>query len=305
MIVINRILCPIDFSEYSEHALDFAVRLGAWYRASVEVIHVLPLLPPSAVSPLGEASRQVAEKHLAHAVDRCSRSDVKVEHALIESGDAAGAIIKRADEIEADMIVTGSHGRTGFPRGLLGSVVEALLHRSRRPVLVIPSHLAASRRARPVGFHRVVCAIDFSAASLAGLEYALSIAEEADARLTLLNVIERPPELEHSPLEPDFDVERYHAEAEALQLTKLQALVPEHAGDYCTVKMAVLEGSASRQLLQMAAAQDADLIVIGVHGRNALDIAIFGSTSKDVVVKAQCPVLVVPAGRRRSLRAVS
>ena len=305
MIVINRILCPIDFSEYSEHALDFAVRLGAWYRASVEAIHVLPLLPPSAVSPLGEASRQVAEKHLAHAVDRCSRSDVKVEHALIESSDAAGAIIKRADEIDADMIVTGSHGRTGVSRVLLGSVVEALLHRSRRPVLVVPSHLAASRRARPVGFKRVVCAIDFSAASLAGLEYALSIAEEADARLTLLNVIERPPELEHSPLEPDFDVERYHAEAEALQLTKLQALVPEHAGDYCTVKMAVLEGGASRQLLQMAAAQDADLIVIGVHGRNALDVAIFGSTSKDVVVKAQCPVLVVPAGRRRSLRAVS
>lgn len=305
MIAINRILCPIDFSEYSEHALDFAVRLGAWYRASVEVIHVLPLLPPSSVSPLGEASRQVAEKHLAQAVDRCSRPDVKVEPALIESSDAAGAIIKRADEIEADMIVTGSHGRTGFSRVLLGSVVEALLHRSHRPVLVVPSHLAASRRARPVGFKRVVCAIDFSAASLAGLEYALSIAEEADARLTLLNVIERPPELEHSPLEPDFDVDRYHAEAEAQQLTKLQALVPEHAGEYCTVKMAVLEGSASRQLLQMAAAQDADLIVIGVHGRNALDVAIFGSTSKDVVVKAQCPVLVVPTGRRRSLRAAS
>jgi len=305
MIAINRILCPIDFSEYSEHALDVAVRLGAWYRASVEVIHVLPLLPPSAVSPLGEASRQVALKHLAHAVDRCWRPEVKVEHALIESSDAAGAIIKRADEIDADMIVTGSHGRTGVSRVMLGSVVEALLHRSRRPVLVVPSHLAASRRARPVGFKRVVCAIDFSAASLAGLEYALSIAEEVDARLTLLNVIEQPPELAHSPLEPDFDVERYHAEAEAQQLTKLQALVPEHAGDYCTIKMAVLEGRASRQLLQMAAAQDADLIVIGVHGRNALDLTLFGSNSRDVVVKAQCPVLVVPDGRRRNLRAAS
>jgi universal stress protein E len=305
MIAINRILCPIDFSEYSEQALDYAVRLAAWYRATVEVIHLLPLLPPSAVSPLGEASRQVAEKHLAHAMDRCSRAEVKLEHALLESNDGAGAILKRADETGADMIVTGSHGRCGFSRVLLGSMVEALLHRSRRPVLVVPSHLAASRRARPVGFKRVVCAIDFSAASLAGLEYALSIAEEADARLTLLNVIERPPEFDHSPIEPDFDVDRYHAEAEARQLTKLQALVPEHAGDYCTITMAVLEGSASRQLLQMADEQDADLIVIGVHGRNALDLAVFGSTSKDVVVKAHCPVLVVPSGYRRSLRAAS
>lgn len=305
MIDINRILCPIDFSEYSEHALDFAVRLAAWYGASLRVVHVMPLLPPSAVSVLGETSRQVARKNLAHAVDRCWRSDVTIEHELIESSDAAGAILDCAGEMNADMIVAGSHGRTGLSRVLLGSVVEALLHRSPRPVLVVPRHFAASRRGRPVGFDRVVCAIDFSTASLAGLEYALSIAEEADARLTLLNVIEQPPEFGHSPLEPDFDADRYHAEAEARQLTKLQALVPEHAAQFCTVRMEVLEGSPSRQLLRMAASQHADLIVVGVHGRNAIDLAVFGSTSKDVVVNAQCPVLVVPAGRRRSMRAAS
>lgn len=305
MIAINRILCPIDFSEYSEHALEFAVRMAAWYRATVHVIHVMPTLPPSTISAVGEASRQLAHKNLALAVDRCWRADVAIEQQLVESVDAAGRILERADAIDADLIVTGSHGRTGLTRVLLGSVVESLLHRSHRPVLVVPSHLAGSRRAKPLGFSRVLCAVDFSAASLSGLAYALSIAEEADARLTLLNVIEKPPELEHSPLEPDFDIARYHADAEAKQLTRLRALIPEKARDYGTVETAVLEGSASREVLRLAMVQEADLIVIGVHGRHALDLAIFGSNSKDVVVKARCPILVVPAGRRSSLRAAS
>ena len=305
MIEIKRILCPIDFSEYSARALEFAVRMAAWYGATVHVLHVMPLLPPSTISALGETSRQLAQKNLAQTVDRCWRADVPIEQELSESGDAAARILDRAEALDADVIVTGSHGRTGFTRVLLGSVVESLMHRSRRPVLVVPSHLEASRRARPAGFSRVLCAVDFSAASLSGLAYALSIAEEADAQLTLVNVIEKPPELEHSPLEPDFDIARYHAEAEAKQLTKLKALVPDTASDYCTVRTAVLEGSASREVLRQALAQEADLIVMGVHGRNALDLAIFGSNSKDVVVKAHCPVLVVPAGRRSSLRAAS
>jgi nucleotide-binding universal stress UspA family protein len=305
MIELNRILCPIDFSEYSEHALDFAVRMAAWYGSTVHVVHVMPLLPPSTVSALGEASRQLANDHLALAVGRCARGAVPMEKELLESGDVAGRILDRADAIDADLIVTGSHGRTGLTRAVLGSVVESLLHRSRRPMLVVPSHLAKSRVARPVNFSRIVCAVDFSVASLSAAAYALSIAEEAEAQLTLLNVIEKPPELDHSPLEPDFDIERFHAEAEARQRTKLQALIPDHAEDYCTVRTAVVEGSASRQVLRLAAEQNADLIVLGVHGRNAVDLAIFGSNSKDVVVKAQCPVLVIPAGRRSSMRAAS
>ena len=305
MIEIKRILCPIDFSEYSARALEFAVRLAAWYSAVLHVVHVMPPLPPSTVSALGEESRQVALKNLALAVNGCWRADVTIEQELSESSDAAGRILERAETLDVDLIVTGSHGRTGLQRVLLGSVVESLLHRSRRPVLVVPGHLATHLHARPAGFSRVLCAVDFSAASLSGLAYALSIAEEADAQLTLVNVIEKPPELEHSPLEPDFDILRYHADAEAKLLTKLRALIPNTAGDYCTVRTAVLEGSASREVLRLALVQDVDLIVIGVHGRNALDLAMFGSNSKDVVVKAQCPVLVVPAGRRSSLRAAS
>jgi nucleotide-binding universal stress UspA family protein len=298
MIEINRILCPIDFSEYSDHALEYAVRMGARLRASVHVLHVVP---PPTTSALSETSRRLALKNLSEAVDRRRQPNVTIEQELIESAAPAARIIQRAEALGAELIVTGSHGRTGVSRVLLGSVVESLLHQSRIPVLVIPSHLAAERMAHPAEFTRIICGVDFAAASMAALDYAWAIADRSDARLTLLNVIEMPPELQHPPAGPDYDVDRVRAEAEATQLTKLRAVVPPDVRHHRIVRTAVMEGGASCQLLLAADSGDADLIVLGVHGRNRLDLAIFGSNSKDIVTRARCPVLVVPAERRRLL----
>ena len=298
MIEFNRILCPVDFSEYSDHALRYAMKMAVWYGAQLQVLHVMPLMPPAAVSELSAASRRLAAKNLHDAVERWREPGVDVAAELIESADTSARIISRADSFDTDLIVTGSHGRTGMKRAFFGSVVEPLLHRCHQPVLVIPAALDRRQLERPVTFSRILCAVDFSAASLAGCAYAFSIAEEADAKLTLLNVIELPPELVNPPQGPDFDLDRVHAEAEAERRMRLRTLVPEHAREYCTVETAVLEGAASRQLLRLADEQHAELIVLGVHGRSKLDLAVFGSNAKDVVARAHCPVLIVPASRR-------
>ena len=299
MIEINRILCPVDFSEYSDHALRYSMRMATWYGARLHVLHVLPLMPPSTVSGLSAHARQLAAKNLNAAVERWRGPGVDLVAELVESAATSEKIMAHADALDVDLIVTGSHGRTGVKRAFLGSVVEPLLHGCPQPVLVIPAGLDPRQLERPVTFSRIICAIDFSAASLSALGYALSIAEEADSKLTLLNVIELPSELVDPPQPPDFNIERARSEDEAERLLKLRALIPEHARDYCKVETAVLEGGASRQLLRLANEKDAELIVLGVHGRNKLDLALFGSNSKDVVARAHCPVLVVPADRRR------
>ena len=298
MIEINRILCPIDFSEYSDHALRYAMKMADWYRARLHVLHVMPPLPPTATSPLAEAGRQLSAQNLASAVTRWREPHVEVTSELIESADPPARILECAEALDADLIVAGSHGRKGVQRALLGSTVEPMLHKSRRPMLVIPAGLNQTRLQHPVTFKHIICAVDFSTPSLTALAHALSIAEESDAHLTLLNVIEMPPELSNPPPPPDFDIYQVRAAAEAGRLTQLRALIPEHAREFCTVETAVLEGGASRQVLRVAEQQNADLIVLGVHGRHALDLAVFGSNSKDVVTRSHCPVLVVPAGRR-------
>lgn len=301
MIEITRILCPIDFSAFSDHALAYAARMAAWYGAKLQVLHVMPPLPPATVSALAGASRELNHRNLHEAVSRHRLPGADISTELIESDEPAARILEAAEAFDADLIVTGSHGRAGVERVLLGSVVEALLHRCSRPMLVIPSHFTGGADAASA-VSRIVCAIDFSESSLESLTFALSIAEEADARLTLLHVIEVPPELQHPPQPSDFNfnVDAVRAEAEAEALRRLRALIPENAREYCTIDTAVLEGGVSRQLLRMAADRHADLIVLGVHGRNAFDLAFFGSNSKDVIRRAQCPVLVVPPARRRA-----
>ncbi|HEX6162491.1 MAG TPA: universal stress protein [Vicinamibacterales bacterium] len=305
MIELNRILCPIDFSPFSEHALQYAMKMARWYNAQLRVLHVMPLLPPSTTSELAAMSRQLTVRNLNTLIERFRLPEVEIVAELVESAEPAPRIIEAAEAFDADLIVTGSHGRTGIQRVFLGSVVETLLHRCGRPVLTIPSHITPARLATDISFRRIVCAVDFAPASLGALAHALSIAEETDASLTLLHVIEMPAELQYPPQGPNYDVALLRAEAEAAVLTRLQALVPEHARDYCTIRTEVLEGGASRQILREADALDADLIVLGVHGRNAFDLAFFGSNSKDVIRQAHCPVLAVPAGRRATMRVAS
>ncbi|HEY6506823.1 MAG TPA: universal stress protein, partial [Vicinamibacterales bacterium] len=156
---------------------------------------------------------------------------------------------------------------------------------------------------------RIVCPIDFSEASLAALEYATSLATEADASLTLLHVIEVPPELRESPVHGEVDVDRIRAAAEAECLRRLRALVPDSVRQACTVHTSVVEGRAAREIVRAAAVDGDDLIVMGVRGRNALDMLVFGSNTQYVVRAATCPVLVVhgsahPMTAKRAQQAV-
>lgn len=135
--------------------------------------------------------------------------------------------------------------------------------------------------------------MDFSESSLDALAYAINMAEEADARLTLLHVVEIPPVLSQVPMVLDLDLSRIREAAVGDARGKLHELIPEHARTYCTVETAVVEGRAYREVLQQAAERQSDLIVMG---RGALDLLVFGSTTHHVIRASACPVLIVRRG---------
>jgi nucleotide-binding universal stress UspA family protein len=131
-------------------------------------------------------------------------------------------------------------------------------------------------------FKKILYACDFSVSSLAGLEYALSLSREADARLTLLHVLEWLP---------GDDQRRASLEAEAL--ARLREAVPASVKEWLETEEVVTEGRAYREILRVAQEREAELIVMGVQGRGALDVMFFGSTAHHVVRQASCPVLTV------------
>ncbi len=301
MIKIRHILCPVDLSETSLRALKHASALAAWYEATLKVLFVDTTLPieavadfedfafaPSTVLEASTSSRAAREVRTFVSGASCATA---VDVAVDKSTHVEGAILEMAQTLPADLIVMGSHGRSGVSRLLLGSVTERVLRSAPCPVMVVPPHDAVAPA--EVSFKHIVCAIDFSESSLAGLTWALSLAEEADARLSLLHVIEIPPELRVSTIVTDDNIDELHAAVEADTLTQLRSLVPPAAAEFCTVETATAAGAAGNAILKFATERDADLIVMGAQGHGALERWLFGSKTRDVVCGSTCPVLTV------------
>ena len=301
MIEISRILCPVDFSDHSRRAVDYAVALARWYTARLAVLHVYDVVPLSSLAPemlpnasVGPEYREGLLRELERFVEPAGADAVPLEFAVAE-GSASAEIVKRARETGSGLIVLGTHGRSGLERLLLGSVTERVLHRAACPVLAVPPRATHAPHA-PV-FKRILCGIDFSACSLHALEYALSLAKESDACLTLAHVFEMDastPADWRTSFQPAAVREALVA-LEAERCTRLRRAIPTNVSGSCTIDTAMACGPSARELLRLAHERAADVIVLGVRGRNAADLLFFGSTANRVLRKADCPVLVVNA----------
>jgi nucleotide-binding universal stress UspA family protein len=298
-IEFDRILCPVDFSEFSTRALERAVRLGNWFDARVEVLHVIPFAIPAGVGlpyfpappEVTRVQREQAERDVANLVAPFLGEGVPIETKVLE-GEPWRAIQEEAEALPAGLLVMGTHGRSGFEHLLLGSVTEKVLRRAPCPVLTV-GEVPPHPRTGPL-FRRILCAADLTQASERTLEVALSLASENDARITLLHVVESLPGEtgsrlylavpEIGPLRRDL-VEQARAQ--------LRKAVPDAARDFCSVTERVEVGSAWSEILRVADEVDADLIVMGAHTGGPLGRMLFGSTSSHVVRRAACPVLVI------------
>jgi nucleotide-binding universal stress UspA family protein len=304
MINVRRILCPVDFSDHSRRALDHALALATWYSSAVTVLHVSPLSPVAAHAPMGgmppyvgltpEARQALMRSMEAFAAGGPSGAPVEYE---IAEGHPAAVILDRADEIGADLLVLGTHGRSGFERWVLGSVTEKVLRKALCPVLTVPKH-ANHAASGPAVFRNIACAVDFSECSMHGLDYAISLAEEAHASLTVVHVIELPPDIPREVHETVMLGPRsrreYLALAEEEARARLSEAVRDRGHAAVSVDTALASGKPYREILRVAAEHSADLIVVGVHGRGAIDRMLFGSTTQHLVRQASCPVLTVP-----------
>jgi nucleotide-binding universal stress UspA family protein len=294
MIGIARVLCPVDFSGISQHALDHAAAVAHSYQAQLTLLHVFVTRPTMDAPPLilDDPERERLKTSMREMAVRVP-ADVRVDLRVEQAEQAHNEILGQLAATGADLLVLGTHGRSGFQRLFLGSVTEKVIRQATCPTLVVPPRAPGIPPDAPVQFKRILCAIDFSESSLSALAYALHLAEEVDAHLTLLHVIEMPPELGENPMTRDFNIDHIHAAAEADARRRLQDLIPDQARTHSTVETAVVEGRAYRRVLQRSAEEQANLIVMGVHGRGPIDLLVFGSTTHHVIRAATCPVLIV------------
>jgi nucleotide-binding universal stress UspA family protein len=294
MLEIKLIVCPIDFSEFSIRAYHHALSLAEHYRAKLVVQHVVELWRyPYAdyAASLGEherfwrALREAGQEQLQEFVKNHTHDEIQPE-LVVHQGIAPDSILSFVQAQKTDLIVMGTHGRRGFDRLMLGSTTDRVMRRASCPVLAIcrPPHdsmAAGEERHHVHHLSRILLCTDFSENSERALNYAISATAEYDAELTLLHVLEKP----QNPAKTE--------EAIAIATEQLDKLIPPEGRKTLKIKTAVRIGKPYQQIIQLAVETQIDMVTMGVHGRGALDLAVFGSTTYRVMQLGPCPVLAV------------
>lgn len=293
--VITRVLVPTDFSDFSSAALNYAASLASSYGAALRLLHVITPFP--IVAPLSDVpgNTQLYDSQRAQCYKALTAEAATIRHPGVEvdvelrDGNPVRETLTAATEWGADLIVVGTHGRGGMERLVLGSVAEKLLRKAPCAVLAVP-HGAIEGAGTAERIAHVLCAHDGSAASAAGVAYAVSLSERTGARITLVTAVEALP-YGGDFTGPDFAAFREARSAHAREA--LDAALPADVRASHDVRDRLVYGHPAQQILEVAAQERPDLIVMGVQGRGAIDLLMFGSTANYVVRHANCPVLTV------------
>lgn len=288
MLQIERVLCPVDFSEFSARAYDYAHSLARHYEATLYVLHVVRAITIDPTFFSSEMIDKVYSQEAANAKAQIAKmaenqaGEVVQSQIVVQMGLAADTILSFAKKQSTDLIVMGTHGRRGIDRLMMGSTTEAVLRKAHCPVLAVRQPIQGfvhpESPDEPVQLRKILCCVDFSEHSPRALEYAFSLGLQYSAEITLLHVLEDTKNL---------------PEQRAQAQESLEQLVPDEARDWASVAPAVRSGKPYEEIIEQAEEAKTDLIVMGVRGRNVVDLAVFGSTTHRVIQLGPCPVLVV------------
>jgi len=203
-----------------------------------------------------------------------------------------GTILDEAKSWPADLVVMGTRGLCSRKGWSVGSVTEGVLKRCPCPVLVVPRPTERESAEPLVNFRRIVCPLDFSQPGREALGYAAALARESGARLTFLHILEWFPE-EGVYLDMPLYVPEYQLDLAQEARQRMRALIAREDLAGCEHEELVATGRPPRAILRACRERKADLIVLGIHGRRAIDQVLSGATVSHVVREAGCPILVV------------
>jgi nucleotide-binding universal stress UspA family protein len=289
------VICPIDFSEPSRSALCYAAAIAEHFGAELTVLAVDdPLLAEVAASSgrtpsLAEETDRELRRFAADAVDQPQHRARSTEF-VVRVGKPAPVILEVAAATHADLIVMGSHGRSGVGKLFFGSTTERVLRETTIPVLVTPDdHSRPTSLSEAVaGLRRVLAPVDLSTWSGHHVAAAAGIAKALSSSLILLHVIE--PVFVPGTLRtfmPGIDASR-RADCE----DRLNALVADHAPGL-TVETIVAAGDVSEEIAKLARVRKVGLLIVGLHSGGATGPRM-GSVTYRVICSARTLVLAVP-----------
>lgn len=310
-IGISKILVPVDFSEPSRKAIDYALSLSKRFGAELNLVHVFEPQYPLvglAGNPLFIPDSDVGPRVRRHLRDLASSRDVpaRPENIYAIKGRPFEEICRLAGKIGIDLIVIPTRGNTGLKHLVLGSTAERVVRHAPCPVLVVrPSKAKTGRNGNSanavLSFRKIVVPIDFSGCSMKGLAYAKTLAKEFGSTLVLLHSVHLQYYVSNDEY-ARYDFPLLMEQTEKTARRQLRDLVEKTDWEGIKVETALEVGHPGQQICDRSKDRHADLIVTSTHGNTGLKHVLLGSTAEFVVRYAGCPVLVVPTRERPAFK---
>ena len=279
----SRVLAAVDFSKPARGAFEYALALSQRHGADLVVVQAVP--PNQAFSwharerlALTARLRRRAERANVEFMDR------------VQHGDPAGIILSHAGSLRPDVIVVGTHQRSGIDRFANGSVDERVAAKSTVPVLAVPYR---RRTATVEPFGHLAVAVDFSGGSNRAIEQALALASDPADRITLLHVVPGfaagvPRHLYR------YGIAEYQDQLLRDARRRLQFAIPVKRQTPATIHARVLLGDTTTEISRVVESIGADLLVVGVPSRGVFSRSLFGTPAARLLRLSRVPLLAVP-----------
>jgi len=285
-VSISKIMVTTDFSEISDRALDYAIALARRYDARIYLAHVITPDPfqfaePQLAQATYEKVRQSAEEGITNILISGKLRGVPHE-VLLEEGNVWPNLELLVARNEIDLLVVGTHGRGKIQKLLIGSVAEEIFRKADCAVLTV-GPAVMSPNLKEVELNHILFATDFGPGAEKAAAYAFSLAQEHNATLTLLHVIESAAAY----------TEEGVARQRELNVVRMKQLMPAGTENWCKPDFRATFGAPVEEILIAARESKADLIVMGAKARKSLAGHAPLTIAYNVVTKATCPVLTV------------
>jgi len=285
-VSISKILVTTDFSPVSDHALDFAIALARRYDARIYLTHVITPDPfqfaePQLAQATYEKVRQAAEEGITDILISGKLRGVPHE-VLMDEGNVWPTLENLIRKHEIDVVVTGTHGHGKVQKLLIGSVAEEIFRKADCAVLTVGPRVPNEVK-KEIELNHILFATDFGPGAEKAAAYAFSLAQEHNATLTLLHVIESAAAYNEESV----------ARQKEINIVRMKKLMPEGSENWCKPEFRANFGAAVEEILIAARESKADLIVMGAKARNSLAGHAPMTIAYNVVSKATCPVLTV------------
>lgn len=296
-VAVDQIAVALDGSDFAERALPAAAAISRLFDATLTLISVLPARGALRVLPKGrssgnplEAGQAEIETYLSRLADVYRSQGVNAEY-YVAAGPVAQAIDVLTRELDVDLLIMSTHGRSGISRFMLGSNASAVIQLLRRPVLLLRPQSLSQGDLPTV--RRVLVTLDGSAFAERVLPWVQRVSQATGAQVLLLAVPEVPEPALYGAMAGAVDELREQAEANAQRY--LERVAAQLLAEGMPVQPLIEGSRPATTILDVAEREHVELIMLATHGRGGMERLMLGSVADRVVHHSRCPILLVPA----------